>query len=268
MSKLDLFASGFSWPEAPRLHGTDLYISDVHSFRVARVGSDGAVTTVINIPQRPAGMDIQADGTLILATSLEPLVMHVDLDGTQRSIAKVEDVSGNFNDMITGPDGWSWIGDTGFTFGVDDPVEAGAIFAHHLDHGIRKLDHKMFFPNGMVVSGGRLIVCETFGKRLTSFTIAKDGNLADRHLMASLPGHPDGLCLNPDGSVWVPLLLEAKFVRVSDAGVITHTIDLPEGDKAIACARSEDTLYLCTCTITAGADGPLRDGRILITAAD
>lgn len=264
MTELSTFAEGFSWPEAPRWHGGALWISDVHNFRIARVRCGSAPETMLKVEERPAGMDFTPDGDLFYATSLaariyrwregeEPELLF-DLGGA---------LAGNFNDMISGPDGWVWVGETGFTFGQDEPVNRGRIHAFHPDHGCRVVAEGVFFPNGMVVVGDRLIVCETFGKQLSSFRIGADGALDDRRVLAELPGHPDGLCRDAKSRFWVPLLFEERFVCLSGTGEMLSDIAVP-GRMAIACASQDETLSLCVATVDKLPDGSMqRAGNVL-----
>lgn len=263
-----LYASGFSWPEAPRWHDNALWISDVHNFRIARVGAGGVVSTEFKILQRPAGMDFQNDGRLLLGTSLQPLMLSGDVGSGDLNIAVdlTGVLNGNLNDMITAADGWSWIGDTGFTFGVDTPVCRGKIIAYHADHGARVVTEEVFFPNGMVVSpnGETLYVSETFGKKITAFDILKDGALSGRRVYAELPGHPDGLCAGVDGQLWIPLLMEERFVCLSAKAEVIHEIAFP-GRKAIACimgGQSGSELFLCTAEVSETPDGVKREGTV------
>ncbi|MEC7761566.1 MAG: SMP-30/gluconolactonase/LRE family protein [Pseudomonadota bacterium] len=264
MTDLTTFADGFSWPEAPRWHEGALWISDVHNFRIARVPGEGPPETAVKVPERPAGMDFARDGTLFYATSLAARIYRWREGSDPELLFDLGDtLNGNFNDMICGPDGWSWVGETGFTFGQDDPVNLGRIHAFHPDHGCRVVAEDVFFPNGMVVVGDRLVVCETFGKRLSSFAIGADGALGDRRVFAELPGHPDGLCLDAKGRFWVPLLFEERFVCVSETGDIRSEIAVP-GRMAIACAVQDETLSLCVARVEKQADGAMhRDGGVL-----
>ncbi|MCA8883583.1 MAG: SMP-30/gluconolactonase/LRE family protein [Rhodobacteraceae bacterium] len=269
MTKLTTCAEGFSWPEAPRWHDGALWISDVHNFRIARVRCGGTPETMLTVEERPAGMAFTPEGDLLYATSLAARIYRWREGGSPELLFDLGDtLSGNFNDMITGPDGWSWVGETGFTFGQDDPVERGRIHAFHPERGCRIVAEGVFFPNGMAVVGDRLIVCETFGKRLSSFRIGADGALDDRRVLAELPGHPDGLCRDAKGRFWVPLLFEERFACLSEAGEMLSDIAVP-GRMAIACASQDQTLFLCMAAVDKQPGGLLlRVGSILTTLAE
>lgn len=266
MTELSTCSEGFSWPEAPRWHGGALWISDVHNFRIARTRCGSAPETMLKVEERPAGMDFTPDGDLIYATSLAARVYRWrESDKPELLFDLGDSLAGNFNDMICGPDGWAWVGETGFIFGKDDPVNRGRIHAFHPDQGCRVVAEGVFFPNGMVVVGDRLIVCETFGKRLTSFRIGADGALDDRRVLTELPGHPDGLCRDTRGRFWVPLLFEERFVCLSEEGEIQSDIAVP-GRMAIACAAQDRTIFLCIAAVNKQADGSMRRVGTILTS--
>jgi sugar lactone lactonase YvrE len=264
-----LFARGLAWPESPRWRDGELFISDVHNFRLAKVRADGTVETLCAVEGRPAGMDFAADGSLLLATGVSKELLRIDPEtGRQERVAELAGVAKAFlNDMITHGSGWSWVGDTGFRFGVDDPVLNGSLWAYHPVHGIKLAASDIFFPNGIVISpdGGTLYLAETFGKRISAFDIGENGALHNRRLHAELPAEIDGLCLDAEGCLWAPLLFQGDFLRVSPQGDIVDRISFP-GKSAIACvAGGEDrgTLYLCVCTMDrTDPDKPVREGEI------
>jgi len=46
--------------------------------------------------------------------------------------------------------------------------------------------------------------------------------------------HPDGICLDQEGGIWVSSFSKGQFLRVLEGGAITHRIDVP-GRHAVAC---------------------------------
>lgn len=240
MPEPELFAEGFAWPEAPRWHGGRLWISDAHNFRIATVSRGAAPEAALAVPGRPAGMDFAANGDLLFATALEPRLCRLPAGADRAELLYdlAGALRGNFNDMLAGPGGWAWVGDTGFTFGKDTPVNRGRLIAFHPALGWKVAAEEVFFPNGMALGeAGELYLCETFGKRISRFVIGPDGQLAGRSLFAELPGHPDGLCRDAEGCLWVPLLFEGRFLRLDPAGRTVASVELP-GQMAISCTAA------------------------------
>lgn len=116
MRRLELVADDLMYPESPRWRDGRLWISDVHAFRLVTVGP---TEVVCDVSGRPAGSGFLPDGTLLLATALDRKL--TIWDGTAlRPVADVE-TDGLLNDMVVGPDGRAWFGDTGFRLGLEQP---------------------------------------------------------------------------------------------------------------------------------------------------
>jgi len=263
------FVTGLAWPESPRWRDDALYISDVHNFRIAKVFKDGRGETLCKVEGRPAGMDFTADGKLLLATGIGRQLFSVDPEsGGMELKASLPPAEKSFlNDLVVHPNGWAWFGDTGFRFGVDTPEESGILWAYHPDHGLKQAAMGIFFPNGLVVSanGGTLYVAETFGKRIAAFDIGADGSLSNRRVHAHLRGEPDGLSLDAEGCLWVPLLFLGEFARIGPDGREIETIAFA-GRNAIACIGSgadRKTLFLCICKADrSDPQKPVMEGEI------
>jgi sugar lactone lactonase YvrE len=268
-TKPKLLAGGLAWPESPRWNNGELLISDVHNFRLAKVKMDGTVDTVCTVEGRPAGMDLAEDGSLLLATGVSRELLRVDpVSGATRLLADMKDMAKAYlNDLITHASGWSWVGDTGFRFGVDEPSQCGGLWAFHPAHGLKLAANDIFFPNGMVITpdGLTLYLAETFGRRITAFDIGENGTLINRRVHAILPAEPDGLCLDAEGCLWVPLLFQGDFLRIAPDGEEIGRISFP-GKNAIACvaaAHERKTLFLCICTMDrSDPHQPIRHGEI------
>ena len=72
-----------------------------------------------------------------------------------------------------------------------------------------------------------------------------------KNLFADMPqGHgPDGICGDDAGGIWLASPNVGRYLRVVEGGEVTHSISLPTGRFAYACAiggADRQTLYLCT----------------------
>src|SRR6185369_4685860 len=96
-----------------------------------------------------------------------------------------------------------------------DDSMVGAIGLVSPDGAARVVANDLAIPNGMVVSadGSTLIASETFGGRLVAFTIGPEGDLSQPRVFAELGDrHPDGLCLDAEGAVWVGCYDTGEFL--------------------------------------------------------
>jgi sugar lactone lactonase YvrE len=80
-----------------------------------------------------------------------------------------------------------------------------------------------------------LIVAESFGSCLTAFNIEPDGSLAGRRVWAPLGEsvHPDGICLDAEGAVWLANPGGNGVIRVREGGKVTQYVKV--STQAYAC---------------------------------
>lgn len=110
--------------------------------------------------------------------------------------------------------------------------------------------------------GGTLIVDETFGNRISAFSIGADGRLGERRdwarfadlpatrvLAEAVPGAtfaPDGCCLDADGHLWVADATGGRVCRVAEGGEIVDQVVPGTGVFACMLGGSDGrTLFLC-----------------------
>jgi sugar lactone lactonase YvrE len=247
---------GLVFPECPRWHEGKLWFSDMHAYKVQTVDLNGRLETIASVAERPAGLGFLPDGQLIVVSMRDRRLLRLEADGL-REIADLSDLAnGNLNDMVVDAEGRAYIGNFGYDYDSDPmSLRPTNIVLVTPDGQARSVADGLIFPNGTVISpdGGTLIVAETFAGRLTAFTVASDGSLADRRLFAELGGpFPDGICLDADGAVWVGSPSTSEFLRVLEGGQVTHRVPVP-GKWAVACMLGGDdrrTLFLCTAETT------------------
>ena len=139
---------------------------------VHTVNLQGALTTLPLAGHSPSGLGFRPDGSLLIASSEHRQVLRYDGE-TVAPLADLSDlVPANLGDMVVDDLGRAYVGSQAFEGGVIarvDPDETFIVVAEDLD-----------FPNGMVITQDRttLIVAESTGRRLTSFTIEADGSLS------------------------------------------------------------------------------------------
>ena len=182
--------------------------------------------------------------------------VHADVSGL---------ATGHLNDMIVDRHGRAYAGNFGFDLmGGGQPATA-AVVRIDPDGSAVVAAEDLWFPNGTVITDdGTLIVAETFGARLTAFTIQPDGTLADRRVWAQIEPTPepadtatmlgavtfapDGCALDAEGHVWAANALGGPLSRVAPGGQIVDEVAIPEGLAVFACGLGGDdgrTLMAC-----------------------
>ena len=250
-----LLDDGLIFLEGPRWYDGKLWFSDMFAGKVMTVDLSGNADVVTEVAERPSGLGFLPDGRLLIVSMQNRQLLRRDLDGLKTAADLSELAVGNTNDMVVDTQGRAYIGHFGYDlFSGEDPKPATLILVTP-DGTAREVADNLEFPNGTVISqdGKTLIVAETFGKRLSAFSIAEDGSLSKRRVFAQFTEEtPDGICLDAEGAVWISSFESGEFVRVKDGGTITDRIPVP-GKRAVACALGgpgRQTLFLLTAETT------------------
>jgi sugar lactone lactonase YvrE len=270
MAELQTLVDGLRFPEGPRWRHGALWCSDMHDRRVLRIDETGATTTVVEVPGQPSGLGWLPDGTLVVVSMLDRRVLRVGDAGALELHADLAPLTPwTCNDMVVDAHGRAYVGNFGFDLYAGAPPRATNLLA--VDPGGRAWEaaDALEFPNGCVVTpdGSTLIVGESWGARLTAFSIAPDGTLYDRRVFADLRplgAMADGICLDAEGAVWVACPLSSRCVRVAEGGTLLD--EVATGRLTFACTlggADGRTLFVCTAsTHEPDRTATARDGRI------
>lgn len=110
---------------------------------------------------------------------------------------------------------------------VSDSHAAGmpgpGVWAYDLATGLGGLWYAgpLTFANGMalVADGSRLLVCETFARRISAIAILPDGSAGAAEPFASdLPGLPDGIAFDDAGALFVGCYEPSRILRIGPGG--------------------------------------------------
>jgi sugar lactone lactonase YvrE len=229
-----LLADGIVFPEGPRWIDDRLWMVDMHGHRVLTVALDGTSETVIDYPDKPSGMGVLPDGSVICVSMRRRVLETIDLQGNRTLYADLNDLPGDsLNDMVVDGRGRAYVGNRVRT------IEPGqeSVVAVELDGGHRIVAAGLTTPNGSVVTPDNktLVVAEPRAGKLTAFTIDDDGELHDERVFAETPGRgADGICLDAEGGIWVGSPASHEFYRVLEGGKVTHQIPLPDDVWGVA----------------------------------
>ncbi len=274
MRERTVLLDGLGFAERPRWHEGRLWFSDMGTGQVRTVDLEGRAEVVLDVAGRPSGLGWLPDGRLLVVSMADRRVLRREHDGT---VVEHADLAGlasfDCNDMVVDGRGRAWVGNAGFDLSVRPlQVHPAQIVLVTPDGLARVVDDEVVFPNGAVVTpdGSTLVVAETFGQRLTAFTIAADGSLARRRVFADLSGSaPDGICLDAEGAVWVADATGDACLRVREGGEVVDRVDTGRG--CFACmlgGPDRRTLFLLTAEGFRGAAIRRRTGAIEAVAVE
>ena len=265
--KTSLLLDGLAFPESPRWHDERLWFSDMVACQVMSVGNDGIARTECRVEHQPSGLGWLPDGRMLVVSMHDRRLLRHDPHGLS-VVAELADMADyHCNDMVVDRHGRAYIGNFGFDFLGKAAPKPTVLILVTPGGEKRVVAEDLLFPNGSVITpdGETMIVAESFGRRLSAFTIAPDGSLSGRRVWAQLHGaSADGICLDAEGAVWVASPVSAEVLRVLEGGAITHRIAV--ATQGIACmlgGADRQTLFVLSAPLV-GAEAALakRLGRI------
>ena len=256
--------SGLKFAKSPRWTGQELVFLDIHDRSIKSVDLQGKVRTVRNLSYLPGGLDMLANGELLVGDAWQRKIYRWGETGS-KMLADLSDVTGYcLSDSIVDSRGGMYVGDAGFDFldPLKDPVPNGIIVYVTADGNVSIVAADLFFPNGMIVTQDNetLIVAETLARRLLAFDISNDGSLHNRRVWAQFEDDvkPDGICLDNEGAVWVAGS-GLCALRVREGGEVDHQIATKRPVVAVTLGGPEKRhLLLCT----SDSDDPVITRRV------
>jgi sugar lactone lactonase YvrE len=161
------------------------------------------------------------------------------------------DVPGNrFNDGHVDAAGRLWFGS------MDDGEEDASGALYRYDGAVASVDSGYVITNGPAsnVDGRTLYHTDTLEKRIYAFDLAADGSLHNKRLFVTLDGggHPDGMAVDADGTLWVAVFSGWRIDRYAPDGKKI-------GDVRFPCANITKLAFggadLCTVYATTARKG-------------
>ena len=275
MPELRTLMSGLVFGEQPRWHEGRLWFSDWGTQEVIAVDLDGNSEVIMRGPSFPLCVDWLPDGTLLLVSARDGLLLRRDHDGllvTHGDLKTASDPPA-INELVVDGRGNAYVNGGGFNMMAGEEFAPGVIALVAPDGSARQVAGGLAFPNGMLVmaGGSTLIVAESYARRLTAFDIDAGGGLSNRRVWADLgEGVPDSLCADAENAVWYADVPNKRCVRVREGGQVLQTIDLDRGCFACALGGTNGTTLFMLAQEWNGPEnmftGP-RSGLVLTTEA-
>jgi len=271
LTAIDVLVSGLAFPEAPRWHNGELWVSDMHAAQVLRIDRRGRVSAVVTVPHLPSGLGWLPDGRLLVVSMEDRKVLRLDEDGLVEHADLSAVATWHCNDMVVDRMGRAYVTNFGDDSHPGVPPRPGKVAFVSPEGHVRAVAGEMQFANGMAISpdGHTFYVAETRSEppRITVFDVAADGSLSNRRvLMAFADAAPDGICLDAEGALWVASPFTNEALRVFDGEVVQRVSTGDQGCYAVALGGPDNsTLYLCTSGSWIPEEARrLRNGRVCV----
>ncbi len=248
------FFGGGHFYEGARWHDGHWWVSDFYAKQVLKIAPDGRAEVAATLENQPSGLGWLPNGDLLIVSMEDRRLLRRRADGSLVVHADLSGLAGAWlNDMVVDSKGRAYVGNFGFDLFSDDPPRQARLVQVDPDGSALIASGELMFPNGSVITGDgkTLIVAESFGNRMTAFTIAEDGSLSDQriwaqfgpppswaslHDMIKVDFAPDGSAIDREDCVWVADAVNNRVCRVRAGGEILQEVKGPENFGTYACA--------------------------------
>jgi sugar lactone lactonase YvrE len=277
MSQMQTLLTGLAFGESPRWHDERLWVADWGAQEILAVDLEGKREVIVKVrfPSFPMCFDWLPDGQLLLVSSRDGLLLHLESGGallTHADLSGLSEKGHPWNEIVVDGRGNAYISNQGFDF-PGGQFAPGLIALLTPDGAVRQVADGIAFPNGMAVThdNSTLIVAESYGNRLAAFDIEASGGLSHRRVWAETStDHPDGICLDAEEALWYADVGNKHCVRIREGGEVLQTIELDRGCFACMLGGADSKTLFMVATEWKGvedmADGS-RTGQILTVRA-
>jgi sugar lactone lactonase YvrE len=233
-----LIDSGLVLCDGPRWFDNSLWFSDLYGRQVYRVDEQRQVRKVLEVPASPAGLEFLPDGSMLVVSQRDQLILRLGTDGVVSEYANLRGfVRHDANDIVLDSAGRAYVSSFGFDLAAGAPLAPAPLVMVHPDGSAEVVADGLRFPNALVLTEDErtLLVSETEGRVITAFDRAADGTLTNQRVWADLGDlRPDGMCLDAEGQLWIAGLEAEAVVRIAEGGAETGRV-ATTGRWATAC---------------------------------
>ena len=259
----EVLQAGLAFGESPRWHESRLWVANWGTQEVLAIDTEGRSEVVLHVPTTlPYSLDWLPDGRLLVVSGQERLLLRREADGALVTHADLTGLSDHgFNEIVVDGRGSIYINGGG-PMGGDTP--AGMVVLVTPDGAVRQVAGGIAFPNGMAVTpdNATLIVADSWGRRLTAFDIAANGDLSEGRVWADLgDGAPDGICIDVEGAVWYADVPNRRCVRVREGGEVLDSVQFERGCFACMLGGGDRKTLFVTAAEWRGFEHMFDDAR-------
>jgi sugar lactone lactonase YvrE len=220
---------------------------DILGGRVHRTHPGSGATVTYELPTFVGAAAPAAEGGFVIAT--REGFGYLDEEGVFESRLEFLPEGARMNDAKCDVRGRFWAG----SCAMDFTPGRGALHVLEPDWSVRTILDGFTLPNGLDWSpdGRTFYLVDTVDRAVYAFGFdAEAGEVREQRTLiafdAELPGLPDGMCVDAGGDLWIAFWGGRAVVRVSAAGELLETLDVPVAQPS-SCAfggAELDVLYV------------------------
>ena len=243
LTKPGEFTTGIEGPACDR-EGNVFAVNFARQGTIGRVTPQGMGEVFVSLPGDSIGNGIRFHGgQMYVADYVNHNVLRIDPESRKIEVFAHNPKMNQPNDLAVAPDG---------TFYASDPnwgKDTGQVWRIARDGKVTLGAGEMGTTNGVDVSpdGRTLYVNESVQRNVWAFTIAEDGALNDKRLLAEFPDHGfDGMRCDVDGNLYITRYGKGVVAVLSPEGKVLREIDVLGARPSNLCFGGPDgrTVYV------------------------
>ena len=249
---MEELATGFGLVEGPTwLKDKGLLFSDVIRGGVYLLNGSNEISTIVEHRRGIGGIAIHEENGLIVGGKN---IAYKSFTGDKTTILLSNDVTEaavGFNDLTTDSKGRVYVGSVAFKVFSDDKMIPGHLHLIDVDGSVRTISDGVMLTNGLGFSpdGRTLYHADARDAVVRQYEVSPDGNVSDwKPFVQANNGHPDGLAVAEDGSVWIAMAYGSRVDVFESNGALRESLPVPLPMVTSVCFGGPDLkdLYVVT----------------------
>ena len=249
---MEELATGFGLVEGPTwINDRGLLFSDVIKGGVYLLDHLNNVLPIVEHRRGIGGIAIHQENGLIVGGRN---IAYKSFTGDKTTILLSNDVTEvalGFNDLTTDSKGRVYVGSVAFKVFSDDEMIPGHLHMIDVDGSVRTISDGVLLTNGLGFSpdGRTLYHADARDAVVRQYEVSPDGNVSDwKPFVQANNGHPDGLAVAEDGSVWIAMAYGSRVDVFESNGALRESLPVPLPMVTSVCFGGPDLkdLYVVT----------------------
>ena len=268
---MEELATGFGLVEGPTwLKDKGLLFSDVIRGGVYLLNGSNEISTIVEHRRGIGGIAIHEEDGLIVGGKN---IAYKSFTGDKTTILLSNDVTEaalGFNDLTTDSKGRVYVGSVAFKVFSNDEMIPGHLHVIDVDGSVRTISDGVMLTNGVGFSsdGRTLYHADARDAVVRQYEVSPDGNVTDwKPFVQTNNGHPDGLAVAEDGSIWIAMAYGSRVDVFESNGALRESLPVPLPMVTSVCFGGPDLKDLYVVTGSRGGPSDIC-GTIFRTRVD
>tara|TARA_B100000927_G_C16404763_1_gene444851 strand:- start:20 stop:871 length:852 start_codon:yes stop_codon:yes gene_type:complete len=268
---MEELATGFGLVEGPTwLKDKGLLFSDVIRGGVYLLNGSNEISTIVEHRRGIGGIAIHEEDGLIVGGKN---IAYKSFTGDKTTILLSNDVTEaalGFNDLTTDSKGRVYVGSVAFKVFSNDEMIPGHLHVIDVDGSVRTVSDGVMLTNGLGFSpdGRTLYHADARDAVVRQYEVSPDGNVTDwKPFVQTNNGHPDGLAVAEDGSIWIAMAYGSRVDVFESNGALRESLPVPLPMVTSVCFGGPDLKDLYVVTGSRGGPSDIC-GTIFRTRVD